>query len=1042
VKANNQGVAVVVSSCDAYADVWPAFFTLFFRYWPDCPFPVYLIANRARFDHPRVTTLAIDPDRRWATNLRLALERVPCRRVLYFQEDYFLDQPVRTAKIAEWLQYMDARQAGYLRLLAAPGPEMPSADGRSDIGEIPPDSLWRTSLQAAFWDADLLRSLLRDGESGWDMEVKGRARAAVLPGPFLSVRRVPRADRALSYLFTAVVSGLWIREVRPLLRREGIEVDFAARRLETRWEWLRRHFWNMAEWRRPVIRRLRRLLGLAAAAALLVAGCRRAEPVSAESVLQTLTNRIAFCTPAAGVSDMAATFDRSGGNVDWWDIPAPIAGTTDLYEALNVKGPGCLKRIWMTNIPATEWLFYVDGEDTARLRMSQEDLLTIPPADARPLRGNTSGGCYSYMPIPFARSLRIVIRVPAVDQNSRLYFQFQHESYPSGTPVVSWPSGTAAAASNALARVASAWRDVPAEAAAAAGRLAWQRHEVPARQRAVLLDRRGPATVRTLAVRLDTRRLNAVLRSLVLRSLVLECRWDDAAKPSIEVPLGDFFCNGLHPRRFASLAMANVDGAMLCRLPMPFRRQGRIAVRNDGPVDVALEAAAEVDDGGAGDRLYLHGAFHDALSSGAPLTLLRTAGRGKYVGTYLIALGMDGSWNLLEGDEAFYRDGGREPVHHGTGLEDYFNGGWYYYGLFEMPLHGLLEKAAMRTAQYRFHLTDPVTFRKDLRLVWEAGNGMAGSARGYLSAAAYWYQDRPGPSGSAIPPVEQRFPRLERVGLYAIMAELFELERVGLIEEAEERCAFYAGVLAAQPEHAVFRLRGLAYREMRAGYDAVKADYAALAASTNLPPEIAAQARLLHWRGAAPGRAIFGAHGNSTYRLYVDGRLVGEGGDPVSWQGWPVEFAPGPHMLQVELAPGTLPEPFFSAGFSSYHTNIQTDTSWDYACEKPAGWPARADQAGAWKPSEPRWGWLPSMTWWAFAPNAFPCVQSGPQRGGPCSDWNSQPARTVCLRRRVDVPAACGDRPPLPPRLIQLPSGPAVRPPDDRSNEGVTHAPR
>ena len=42
--------------------------------------------------------------------------------------------------------------------------------------------------QAAFWDADLLRALLREGESGWDMEVKGRlaqanrAQAARQPG--------------------------------------------------------------------------------------------------------------------------------------------------------------------------------------------------------------------------------------------------------------------------------------------------------------------------------------------------------------------------------------------------------------------------------------------------------------------------------------------------------------------------------------------------------------------------------------------------------------------------------------------------------------------------------------------------------------------------------------------------------------------------------------------------------------------------------------------------------------------------------------------
>ena len=37
--------SVLVPSCDAYADLWIPFFALFWRYWSDCPFPVYLGTN-------------------------------------------------------------------------------------------------------------------------------------------------------------------------------------------------------------------------------------------------------------------------------------------------------------------------------------------------------------------------------------------------------------------------------------------------------------------------------------------------------------------------------------------------------------------------------------------------------------------------------------------------------------------------------------------------------------------------------------------------------------------------------------------------------------------------------------------------------------------------------------------------------------------------------------------------------------------------------------------------------------------------------------
>ena len=777
-----------------------------------------------------------------------------------------------------------------------------------------------------------------------------------------------------------------------------------------------------------------------AVAALLAGGCGEARRpvVTVASVVATLTNPVAFCEPAPGVSDMVSTYDRGGGNADWWDAPAPMPGSTDLYEALRVDGPGCVKRIWMTNVPAKEWLFYFDGETEPRLRLAQEKLFAFDGVSPdRPIRGSVSGGCYSYLPIPFAKSIRVAVRMPGYKEG-RPYFQFNYERYPAGTRVETWPVQLDAATSNAIGRVNAAWRNVAADDAAIAGRQNWRRVTVaPGQQVEVLTETRG-GTVTAFAVRPEFSRQNAIMRSLLLRSLVVECTWDGAAQPSVQAPLGDFFCNGLHPRRFASLPLANVDGTYLCRLPMPFRRQGRIVIRNDGPVEATLDTAAEFAPGDAGGRLYLHAAFHAALGTASPFRVMQTAGRGKYVGCYLVSLGMDASWNILEGDEYFYRDGGREFVHHGTGLEDYFNAGWYYYGLFEMPLHGLMDKAAMRTAQYRFHLTDPVTFRKELRMEWEVGGGPGSPANGYLSAAAFWYQDRPGPSGSTLPAVDQRFPLIDQVGYLTVMDELFELERVGLIADAEERCAFYAGALQRMPEHWMFELRRLAYREMLAGHGVVQAELSALAAMTNLPPGVAQEARLLLWRGEKPGRAIFGAHAYAECRLLVDGKPVGQGNDPFSWQAFPVELTPGEHELQAEVTPQPQ-QPFFSAGFSSFFTNVVSDTTWDFSRTRPDGWPASDGDRNLWQPYAETPGIFPSMAWWRFAPNGMPCVQSGHQAGGPCPDWANPPGRTFYLRRRIVVPETTADRPPLPLRRNLDDSAVPARPRDDTSNEGIGH---
>lgn len=774
---------------------------------------------------------------------------------------------------------------------------------------------------------------------------------------------------------------------------------------------------------------MRKLVSVLFLSAMLLTGCRERHSVTVATKLAALTDVRALCAPERGVSEMVSTFDRRGGNVDWWDVPKPVDGR-DLYEALNVDGAGCVTRIWMTNVPATEWLFFFDGENSPRLRLTQSQLFGENAAD-RPIRGGASGGSYSYLPLPFAKSLRIMLRMPNLQSNARPYFHINYERYPAGTAVTSWARSPDAEVSNIMARANAVWRNVAQTQTALAGRLVWQKAALPAQQTTDVLTVGGKGMINTFGVKLEVSEQNAVMRSVLLRSLILEAYWDGAAQPSIQVPLGDFFCNGLHPREFASLPMANIGGAYLCRMPMPFRRGARLSIRNDGSMAVKIAISSEITADDPGDSLYLHAAFNDAMSAGAPFRIMRTTGNGKYVGCYLMALGMDGGWNILEGDESFYRDGGMSAIQRGTGLEDYFNGGWYYFGLFELPQHGLLEKAVMRTAQYRFHFADPVTFRKDLRMEIEFGD--ANSAGGYMSAAAFWYQDKPGPAGSTLPPFEKRFPPLDRVGWVTIMCELFELERMGLISDAGERCEFYAGVLANNPERGVFQLRALAYREMLAGHAAVRNEYAAMTAMTNLPPEVVRQARLLLWRGEKPGRAIFGAHAYADYRLLVDGRLVGEGGSPFVWQAWPVELTPGAHLLEAEVTPRQ-PQAFFSAGFSSFYTNVISDVSWDYLAVTAGNVTTNA----GWRPYENAPGMFPTMAWWQFAPNAFPCVQSGLQQGGPYGSWADPLNRTVRLRRRIVVPEVCGDRPPRPARAF-VSVGLAVRPQDDTSNGGLSH---
>lgn len=49
---NTNDCTIVVSTCDAYRDLWPAFFALFKRYWPDCPYKIVLNTETLDFQWP------------------------------------------------------------------------------------------------------------------------------------------------------------------------------------------------------------------------------------------------------------------------------------------------------------------------------------------------------------------------------------------------------------------------------------------------------------------------------------------------------------------------------------------------------------------------------------------------------------------------------------------------------------------------------------------------------------------------------------------------------------------------------------------------------------------------------------------------------------------------------------------------------------------------------------------------------------------------------------------------------------------------------
>jgi len=152
------------------------------------------------------------------------------------------------------------------------------------------------------------------------------------------------------------------------------------------------------------------------------------------------------------------------------------------------------------------------------------------------------------------------------------------------------------------------------------------------------------------------------------------------------------------------------------------------------------------------DTPAFHAHFHTGENPGSePLLIADVEGQGMYAGCTLACQGRDLNYlSFLEAPENVFIDHDwDEPRIVGTGLEDYFLGGWYFReGPFAGPYHGVPVKDTLRSsvAMYRLHENDAIHFNRRLKFVfqnpWEADRLQTFRH----SSVAYLYLDRPAPA--------------------------------------------------------------------------------------------------------------------------------------------------------------------------------------------------------------------------------------------------------------------------------------------------------
>ena len=226
--------AVLVSSCDSYADIWQPFFQFFFKYWPDCPYPLYLMSNYKIYEDERVITLNVNKKTTWSDELQSALDMIPAKRILYLQDDFFFNKTANTEWIEKLFEKAEKHDAAYIKLIASVAKNQPFDN---ELESIPEYVLYRTVLQSALWKKQDLLSLLLPHENIWQFELNASIRSRMMSSHFLAIKS-GLLSYPISYYITAVVKGKVRYPARKLCEAHGIKLNTQARPVESYGEYM------------------------------------------------------------------------------------------------------------------------------------------------------------------------------------------------------------------------------------------------------------------------------------------------------------------------------------------------------------------------------------------------------------------------------------------------------------------------------------------------------------------------------------------------------------------------------------------------------------------------------------------------------------------------------------------------------------------------------------------------------------------------------------------------------------------------------------
>ena len=221
-----EDMAIFVDSFDGYSDLWDTFFKIFFHYWNDCPYNVYLVNNNKDYSNKSISVINTGQEINWFHRTIMALEKIKEPYILFMLEDYFLGKSINNENVNKVLEHIKSKDIFYYQVSGRPQKE-------KRIYKIKNTNRYPINLQMAIWNRkkflEILQKMEADGASSpWDFE-RYFVREYSNSTSEEVIKGAEYDSRDIFGYHNGVLQGKWIRSTLRYYKGQGLEIDTKQR---------------------------------------------------------------------------------------------------------------------------------------------------------------------------------------------------------------------------------------------------------------------------------------------------------------------------------------------------------------------------------------------------------------------------------------------------------------------------------------------------------------------------------------------------------------------------------------------------------------------------------------------------------------------------------------------------------------------------------------------------------------------------------------------------------------------------------------------